>query len=292
MLRGEHILFAPIFAQPFGLFDPKELNQSTLAPDFLILLSDVIGEPTLRRRGVRASISSTSELPLPRQGGESIAAGDPGNIGPNSEAKSSSTSARLFVVVTVDVKAADTPKARDEAGMSESSDGPRMRSYSPWSSYVLNLVGATKEAGEVASLPFPPNVFIVFIDIFEPIEPIVSRISFAWEFRATSLLMFADAPAGYGTMSGTLGKTLGLKVTVFVVLPSLKLVAALDSPPAERGLPSLISTSSLIIRSLVFPFVPYVFLYSHIHPDIPIHTLGAILLSALPHVCDSCSTPT
>jgi hypothetical protein len=288
-------LFAPIFAQPLDLVDPNELNQSTLAPDILVLLSDVIGEPTLRRRGLRASISSTSELPLPQQGGESIAAGatDPGNIGPNSETRSSSTSARLCVVATVDVEAADTSKARDDAGTSESSDGPRMRSYSPWFSYVLDLVGATKEAGVVASLPFPPNVFIVIIDIFEPIEPIVSsRISFAWEFRATSLLMFADAPAGYGTMSGTLGKTLGLKVTVFVVLPSLKLVAALEPPPAERGLPSLISTSSLIIRSLVFPFVPYVFLYSHIHPDIPIHTLGAILLSALPHVCDSCSTPT
>jgi hypothetical protein len=272
-------LFAPIFAQPLDLVDPNKLDQSTLAPDILVLLSDVIGEPTLRRRGVRASISSTSELPLPRQGGESIAAGaiDPGNIGPNSEARSSSTSARLFVVATVDVEAADTSTARDEAGTSESSDGPRMRSYSPWSSYVLDLVGATKEAGEVASLPFPPNVFIVIIVIFEPIEPIVSRISFAWEFRATCLLIFADAPAGYSTMSGTIGKTLGLEVTVFVVLPSLKLVAALASPPAERGLPSLVSISSLFIRSLVFSFVPYVLLYSHIHPDIPIHTLGAIL---------------
>jgi hypothetical protein len=84
-LRDEHISFALIFPQPLNSADATELNQSTLAPDNLILLSSAITEPTLRGRGVRASMSSTSELPLPRRSGESVAAeeaADSGKVNP------------------------------------------------------------------------------------------------------------------------------------------------------------------------------------------------------------------
>jgi hypothetical protein len=45
-----------------------------------------------------------------------------------------------------------------------------MRSYSPSSSYVLNVVAVGDEAVKVATLLFPPNVTIVSIDVFESVE--------------------------------------------------------------------------------------------------------------------------
>jgi hypothetical protein len=229
-LRDELILLAPILAEPLDWVDPTELIEPTLAPDSLVLLSAAIAEPALRGRGVRASISSTSGLPLPRRGGESEAAdgtADSGKVGPNGVVGSSSASARLFVVETVDVEAADASEARDDADASESSEGRRMLSYSSSSSCVLIVVVVANDAVEVVDLLFPPNVSIVSMDVFEPVEPSVSRLSLACGFGTTCLFMFADAPAGYGTISGTAGNALGLNGIVSVALPLLGVVAAL-----------------------------------------------------------------
>jgi hypothetical protein len=98
------------------------------------------------------------------------AAQDSGKIGLNGVFRSSSRSARLLVVETVNGKAADASETPDNADASESSDGLRMRSYSSSSSYVLSAIVVTNQAVEVAALPSPPNVFMVSIDVFEPVE--------------------------------------------------------------------------------------------------------------------------
>jgi hypothetical protein len=89
------------------------------------------------------------------------------------------------VVETVDVDVADTSEARDDADASESSVGLRMRSYSSSFSCVLIVVVVANEGVDAPALPFPPNISIVHIEVFEPIEPSVSRISFASGFGAT-----------------------------------------------------------------------------------------------------------
>jgi hypothetical protein len=136
-------------------------------------------------------MSSTSGLPLPRRGGESVAmdaAAASGNVGSNGVTGSSSMSARLLVVETVDVEASNTSEARDYAYASESNDGLRMLLYSSLSICVLIVVVVANKAVEAAPLPFPPKVSIVSMDVFEPIEPSVSRLSFACGFT--------EAPAG------------------------------------------------------------------------------------------------
>jgi hypothetical protein len=125
---------------------------------------------------------STSGLPLPQPGGESVVAdraADSGKVGPNDVVGSSSRSARLFAVETVDKEAADTSEAHDDADASESSDYRRIRVCSSSSSGVPNVVVVANEAVEVAALPvlpFPPQVSIVSIvsiDGFESAEPSV-----------------------------------------------------------------------------------------------------------------------
>jgi hypothetical protein len=92
-----------------------------LAPDNLMLLSAAMVELSLRGRGVRASMSSTSELPLPRWGGESVAAdgaAGSGKVDPNGVVGSLSRSARVVVVETTDVETINASEARDDADVS------------------------------------------------------------------------------------------------------------------------------------------------------------------------------
>jgi hypothetical protein len=61
--------------------------------------------------------------------------------------------ARLLIFDNGDVQAADASETRDNAGASESCDSRRLHSYSPSSSYVLNVVLVADEAIEVAAVP-------------------------------------------------------------------------------------------------------------------------------------------
>jgi hypothetical protein len=200
-----------------------------------------------------------------------------------------------LAVETVDEEAADTSEAHDDADASESSDYRRIRVYSSSSSGVPNVVVVANEAVEVAALPvlpFPPQVSIVSIvsiDGFESAEPSVFRPSFACGFGAACHFMFADAPAGYGTISGTAGNTLGLNGAVSVVLPLL-------GPNSYILLPSESSLDSL--PPPVFPYTlcaprpSYPIIISfHIHISIPVLELSTILPSTPPCASDSCSSP-
>jgi hypothetical protein len=114
---------------------------------------------------------------------------------------------------------------------------------------VPNVVMLSNEAIDVAALPFPPNVLIVPIDVFKPVEVVVFQLSFAGGFGTTCPFMFADAPARYGTNSGTAGNTLGLnnggslKRSHFLLLSE-------GSPrrPSRPLFPSVLSSSHLLHR--------------------------------------------
>jgi hypothetical protein len=146
-LRDELILLAPIFAEPVDHIDPTELIEPTLAPDNLIALSSPTADPALQGRDVRTSMSSTSELPLPRRGGESVVANgaaNSANVGPSGGIGSSWDCETVV--------------------------GRNRRCGSCRSSCVPNVVMLSNEAIDVAALPFPPNVSIVPIDVFKPVE--------------------------------------------------------------------------------------------------------------------------
>jgi hypothetical protein len=78
--------------------------------------------------------------------------------------------ARLLAVETVDVETVDASETRASEDANESSDDLRMRSHLFSSSCVPNVVMLSNEAINVAALPFPPNVSIVPIDVFKPVE--------------------------------------------------------------------------------------------------------------------------
>jgi hypothetical protein len=141
-LRDKFILLTPIFAEPVDHIEPTELIEPTLAPDSLIVLSASTADPALQGRDVRASMSSTSELLLPRRSGKSVAANgssNSANVGP-SDGVGSSWSARLLMVETVHVEAADASEPRDNADANELREGRCMRSHSSSSSCNLNVV--------------------------------------------------------------------------------------------------------------------------------------------------------
>jgi hypothetical protein len=205
-------LLAAIFAKPLDMIDPTKLIQLTLALDSLVILSAAIAEPPLRGRGERTRMASRFGLPLPRLVGDSVVAdgaADSGKVRSNGVVGSLSRSARLLVVETADVEATGVSEGRDDANASEPGDGRRMRSFSSSSSCVQNVVVVANEAVEVSALPFPPNISIVSIYVFELAKWKVSRLSFACGIGGAYLFVFANSPVGYGIMSGTVGKTLG-----------------------------------------------------------------------------------
>jgi hypothetical protein len=87
------------------------------------------------------------------------------------------------------------------------------------------------------------------IDVFKPVEVVVFQLSFAGGFGTTCPFMFADAPARYGTNSGTAGNTLrltdggSLKRSHFLLLSE-------GSPrrPSRPLFPSALSSSHLLHR--------------------------------------------
>jgi hypothetical protein len=137
-----------------------------------------------------------------------------------------------------------------------------MGSYLSESTCVLYFLVATNEAVEVAALPFPPIVSVVFVDVLESIELSVSRLSFTCGC-AICLFMFEEAPAECGTASGTAGITLGLDSAVSDVLPlpwphwhALLLSESSPRRPPPSLLSSTIYTHHSSIRHLLLPHPP------------------------------------